>query len=537
MDISGILISYLLGDHTFVDCHFDTKRTYRGFSIPASDPENMAKDIVYICLMSDALNLQRISDSFSYLCIQDRVLLENETDSFHSMILIQENIALGDLYSNLINEYGKLEEWNKQSLNTLLGGCSYQRILDLAEDIIHEPIYVMDSTFKLLANTKNYSSPDPMNISLEEFGYHTDETIEILNKNHRLELYSRETGFIINEPGFSQFPTITKCFNTSGKTELIVTLVCVNKGYSDVLLELFRILTKYIRIGFKNARRGMDSRISPQDLMLYKLIYEEESTPFTVAERARSSIFPITGRFVLFRIMYDTEPNVLVDKALDMFRSVLPGEHVFSHNYEITIISILKESSEVSRIQELICAISPCLEKYHMICGVSSVFSNLHEIKRASDNATTALSFGRKLLVRGRFFSMPDEIWKQFTKTEANNFYSFDSLFEFICISVYLSTHKTINTESVRLLTVLQDHDQKHRSSYLLILLCYLMYGNRATDVGNALHMHRNNVVYSIDRIQELLSIDLNSIIVCDNLKTAYRIMTVAQADSNETRM
>lgn len=536
MQLSRVLVKYIIGNHKYKDCHFYTEQTFQGFSIPAANPEYMSPDIIYICLLSEALKIQHTVSNLSFICVQDRVLSDQEADLFTNMILIQENINLGDLYSILTAKYGIIADWHDRSTTALLGGCRYQRLLDLAEAVIQEPIYVMDPTFKLLAHTKNYSSPDPMNISLEAFGYHTDETIELLKQNHRLELYSHENGLIINEPGFSLFPTITKCFNLNKKTELIVTLVCVNSDFNDALQELFRMLTIFLHVSFKNTYRSSSARLSPKDMMLYKLIYEDESGPFTVAERARSSSLPITGKFILFRIMYDTEPNILIDKATERFKAIFPDEHVFSHNYEITIVSVLPAQNNAFHIKELTEKLAPLLEEHNMICGISPTFSNLYDIKQASWNATTALSFGRKFTRRGRFFDIPESIWTLFTRTPEGKIFCFDNLFEFVGISSFLASHEVLDSEPIQQLRALQEYDNKHHSSLLLILLCFLMYGRRATDAGTALHMHRNNVVYTINKVQEMLGIDLGDLVVCEKLQYAFKLLSVANADKEETK-
>ncbi len=500
-------------------------------SIPPTDSTKLSADTMYVCFLSEALSFKETAPDCSFICIQDRFLSASDIRQLKNMILVKENISLGNLFSILMEDYNQILEWERRSDQALLKGCDYQLLLDLAEAIIPEPIYVMDSTFKLLANSKNISSPDPMTVSLEKYGRHTDETIELFRQHHSLEKFSSDKGFIIDEPDPAQFPTITKCFDMNKKTELIVTLVAVNEEISDHLLELFGILTEFIRICFKSTIQNSLGRNTPQEAMLYQLIYEESSAPFSSFVMAKSISFPSVGNFVIFRMMYDGTPNVLFNQAVDQFRSLFPAEHIFSHNYEMTMLCVLDGNDTDEQIRNIADRLKEPLKKHNMICGISPLFTSLQQIRTASENATTALSFGRSFFRYGRFFKIPENIWMQFTHISNDRLYFFNDLIDYICISWYLEANETLTTDSVAKIKNLIQYDKDHNSFLTLILLCYLMNGKRATDTGAALFTHRNNIVYGIRKISDLLSVDFNDTYTCEKLYSAFRFLAVASAN------
>ena len=59
-------------------------------------------------------------------------------------------------------------------------------------------------------------------------------------------------------------------------------------------------------------------------------------------------------------------------------------------------------------------------------------------------------------------------------------------------------------------LQTLYAYDQQHNTNNLQLLRTYLWYERKATETGQVLHMHRNNVIYRISRIEQLMDLSLN---------------------------
>ena len=60
------------------------------------------------------------------------------------------------------------------------------------------------------------------------------------------------------------------------------------------------------------------------------------------------------------------------------------------------------------------------------------------------------------------------------------------------------------------MLLKLYQHDERHKSNNLQLLHVYLCFERNATESAKELNMHRNNVTYHINRIQEMLQVNLD---------------------------
>ena len=80
---------------------------------------------------------------------------------------------------------------------------------------------------------------------------------------------------------------------------------------------------------------------------------------------------------------------------------------------------------------------------------------------------------------------------------------------------------------------VLSTLRQKDRSGALLkTLRSYLSTNGSPTDAAQALHLHRNTVLYRLDRIEDLLGVDLRDSEVRLTLHLALKILNVLEPEA-----
>ena len=58
-------------------------------------------------------------------------------------------------------------------------------------------------------------------------------------------------------------------------------------------------------------------------------------------------------------------------------------------------------------------------------------------------------------------------------------------------------------------LLAIREQDRQRNTSYAHLLYTYLVNECKPTDTARQLHMHRNNVIYHVERLSEQLGVDL----------------------------
>jgi len=74
-------------------------------------------------------------------------------------------------------------------------------------------------------------------------------------------------------------------------------------------------------------------------------------------------------------------------------------------------------------------------------------------------------------------------------------------------------------------LTLLLNLDKEHDSSFTQSLYTYLKCNRNITDTANALHIHRNTLIYHLKRIEDLLDISTSDVDILLHFELSFRIM------------
>ena len=74
-------------------------------------------------------------------------------------------------------------------------------------------------------------------------------------------------------------------------------------------------------------------------------------------------------------------------------------------------------------------------------------------------------------------------------------------------------------------LTLLFKLDGLHDSSFADSLYAYLKCNRNITDTANALHIHRNTLIYHLKRIEDLLDISIDDVDLLLHFEISFRIM------------
>ena len=144
------------------------------------------------------------------------------------------------------------------------------------------------------------------------------------------------------------------------------------------------------------------------------------------------------------------------------------------------------------------------LQVHQARCGMSDDFSGLEHLQRAYEQASLALKYSGSL--RGtKILNSLMELPK------ASPLCSFQSRVLYGILGKDRCNEANWRDSTYyKALKTLYEHDKLHGTNNLQLLRTYLWYERKATETGQVLHMHRNNVIYRISRIEQLVGLSLD---------------------------
>ena len=486
-------------------------RTYRWVAMLPDNAEEMEPDILYVCFLSEAIKRNSDVPGYHYLCIRDRYTDDIDDEDKLCGVIINENKDLSWLSNIVQKRFLQISEWVTKMQNALIENCGYQRLIDLCEPILTNSVLVFDSSYSLLAYTRNFPCKERVNAALLERGYHTDETLQELRELGRFEIYEREQGVIISAPGaIIPYELVSKWCRYGSELLLHVVMECSHTPLSLAAVDLFEVFMGYIEICFQRQQRTNPSHVYSS--LLHEMLYGELNSPFIIGERAKTSDIPFSGYFNAYHFVFKDNSTVIVGRFVQELMTYLPKSKIVAHKYEVVALNAFDSSSIQKQSALYLAGLTPLLDKYSAVCGVSEVFTSLPELKNAYIQATRAQTIGVQLRTLGNIWDFNREMLMATAIERSGNVFYYNDVY--IHLALHFAQSGTFNafnnTFHNNALKKLIEYDRENNTRLVQILYAHLASERRATASGKLLRMHRNNVLYHISRIEEITGINLD---------------------------
>jgi hypothetical protein len=143
--------------------------------------ERLESDCLYIGKASDLQYLSFNESTINIICIADKTLPKKYTKMDNvNLLILRKSTNLTSLLIEILDYFAKEQERN-QKLTRLLKafthGKDIQHIVDIGYEVIGNPIFLIDTSFKLLAYTKDINIDDFQWNELIQNGYFRSELV------------------------------------------------------------------------------------------------------------------------------------------------------------------------------------------------------------------------------------------------------------------------------------------------------------------------------------------------------------------------
>lgn len=502
--ILDVLQSYQQEIHVPPDCKLSFKRC---LPLP-DDPRDISSDCIYVGGLSKALSLRTSNPLFCCICLRDRVKDDIETDStLNGLIIINENISPITLLLQVQNKFFSILDWIQQMHETMIHDGTMQDIVDLSAPVIENYIAVSDSSLMLLAYSRHIPCDDPICMALVKYGYHPEESIQKFKEFDLFKKWETAEGIYIDDTcSTAKYVALNKIFRFRNVYFAHVVLTCNQKPLTPGMIDMFQLFLDALAVYIERAWEAKSTCNHIYDTFLTDLIEGSISNKKVIEERAQYVGIPLTGQYCLFQIISNDSANMSIGKMLLEFSDLFPRFKFIRYQQRIVAINNFYIHEDLNEQLQSICAsLETFLEKYDALCGISLFFSSLEEVPFSFRQSSLALKYMGRLGSRGTGRS---PIQSDNNETRINHF---SHSYIFCLLGEYEGNAELwYHSEYHGMLQKLHEYEKRHKSNTIQLLKLYLGFERSATATGNALNMHRNNVLYHISRIEEMLGIDFD---------------------------
>ncbi len=419
-------------------------------------------------------------------------------------------------------------------------GGNIQDLLDVSSQLIKNNTVVVDPALRLLAYTKDVPCDDPVTVELIKHGYHTEENIRQFKLHKRFQPWATQDGLIINDSHqICKYTTVVKSFKTKNSYSIIVIMMCNQvKEPEDFLLDTLAILLKRIEVYALKEYPADKPSGNTVDTFLRDLIENKVFHETTIVERSQFVGIPFKSSFCLFYIDLGENPNYPIARLLSQVAKNVAPAKTLSYDDAIIVLCFNCQRNScghtcargtcVSEKKTITARLTEILSEYGLSCGRSSMFYKLSDTHIAFLQAREAASL-QHVSLRGEDELSSSEGQKVQIASFDNHYLAF-----MIDRSSVDGEDLIAATSAQRLLHQIKDYDDEHNTDNFFFLHQYLLHERRASVVADILHMHRNNVKYRIDRIEELFDIQCDNADLRLELLFAYEIFSIGSASVYE---
>ena len=300
-------------------------------------------------------------------------------------------------------------------------------------------------------------------------------------------------------------------FKTTHSFSLILVMTCNICEPEPYLLDTFAMFGK--RIGEIARREYPDDKPSGNatDTFIHDLISGDIMSEEDVRNRCKYVDIPFEAHFCMFYIETPPESAPTARLLTDVSSAVVPARAAIVRS-GIVILCFNCESPRCS----LHCSKGTCpmgkasisrklenlMERYGLFCGRGSKFTQLTDAEVAFRQAKAACAFGK----RAHEKSVATPLIHDWERVVSFDKFAIDSLVE----QSRGGDRLVRATFAGRVIDAMTKRDEETGSDDFKFLFEYLIDERRPSLVAERMHMHRNNVKYRIDHIEERYGIDTN---------------------------
>jgi len=499
---------------------------------PFRADDDLCPQYAYICKPTDLPTLEERADSLGehfFIFGQAEQLSAEEISKTPLSAAFVSGAEPIDLLDEIQSAQLVLSKWDEELSREFIAGAGLQELLDVSQDVLVNPLIMLDPAMKVLAYSGNIAPDDTTFLRTVALGFTPPEIMgQLIEKDYGQYIrdYSDETSYRALD-SISKYAGGFRYIKNGDLIAAGIIVHCSVRPFTQGLIDTLEHFAKRISVLFEDTcpARSFDPQAKNFPYEKYfRYLLEGRAVDEEIAKSISNAFsYPFEAGFNLF--VLTNAKQVPPDYMLTQVLEAMPDAKCIL--FEGHIVGITAFKSKYRSEDEYNAALQQTMEMLtqHLgcYCGFSRKFSNHMWVHAAYIQARTSVELGIRFLEDKNIYNT---FHMSVTPRKRVLFYEDLYLHHMAhCCSREMQIESLCAPELLRLL----EYDKNNNTDNYKILYIYLESTRNATEAGKLLHMHRNNVNYRIRRIQELFDINLENSRMCLKIQTSFRVLDLLQ--------
>ena len=379
-----------------------------------------------------------------------------------------------------------------EAIYKILPNENLQELMEVCYEITGVPILIVDIMYNVYGIAPLHPVGNEYRDYLLEHRTYDDERVQLMyNDGFINSVDINQAPYIIDWGSSEDFPALQGIVKINNSVEAYVTMHPGKGNITDDLMKAMSVIQNVCGYFLKSNRFESNNIPHFQKVFISELISGNIKTEKQLNEWFQDMDCQILPPYILTTVIARNSEEKL---ALSMIRkscqSLLPNQLILIHD-NILYILHYKASRRSSSIHEYQSALRNIIKRFHAQAGISQYFDNLLQIEDFKTQALDAIRYGQLIHPDARLYIYQDYILPAILYPRIK--------------------HMPPNNYLPKSLKEMEEYDRKNSTEFLPTLKSYIYNLKNTKETASELHIHRNTLLYRINKIEELFGMSLDS--------------------------
>lgn len=399
----------------------------------------------------------------------------------------------------------QLAEYTNQAIEKISQGCSIDELAQFTYQKFKLPLIVADSGYRLIAYAGGEDINDPYWQQIIYSGEPTDHTImKFYIDDGLMEVITGSNEALYIDWGVCvDYPQTSGPIYIDNNLEGFVSILFMDEERLDFSLKLNNLLRQFCGILMQSNNFRLTHAINPVKELLAQKFFDIKSYTDLASLEGYLKIVQLQPNYCIVVLSEKNQDTLLFSRMKSQI--VKESSNILYYEKEQKLYLLFYQLGDANLDQSFLNLITQS-ESY---CGVSAVFDSLEQRGAYIQQADFAHDSARLL-----------------NRSSQCMYYS-ESLSE----AFLLHPLKKFRIENVipEELENLFTYDKVHETELAKTLRRYLYLRNDINKTSSALHVHRNTLIYRLNKIRDLTEVEIDDPEVAWTFQLVFRVLELLE--------
>lgn len=462
-------------------------------------------DRVYLVASHNLPEAMDFSQIPSFICIG--IPSQYYLQSGCNLIYTSASVSLTTMLNEILQIFNSYYLWEKEMQNINIQNLPLKNLGHVSDKIFKNPIHLYDANLLIIfsiCNSPYYSLPDSYHIVKGDNSYLDMEDINILKTDEEYTQLSKiKEPAIMSEKLYGYRILVYNIYIS----DTYVARICIDEishKFTGRDFSLIKVFGEALSIGIQKKDVRNYNRPKDLDEVLDKLLNHvllKEDKIKTILKEYGWNIEDSYFCIVIEPTNFDQDNRTLSSLSTQLSAIIQNNCYKIFQNYIVFLYNLTQSGKHR---EDILNELFPQLRDSLLKAGISTVFQDFKNFYYYYLQAVNALTIGKKKDESFWYYRFEDYRLDYLIKNSRGNLIP-----ETVCPYG---------------LQRLISYDKVKHTSYSAILKTYLENNMNIAETSRKLYLHRNSLLHKLDKINNILQMDLNSPDVRLSLILAFRI-------------